>query len=99
MDKWGRRVVRAEWKKIRDCAIDSQFVYMEKSATKENRMGHKGRNIRKVPKEKMKPVAVNNQSGGAVSGLMQVGQAPEVAKGTPFGRGGMNPSAGSKKKH
>jgi hypothetical protein len=60
-------------------------------------MGHKGRNIKKLPKEKMKPVAVNHSNGGAVSGLMQASQAPEVSKGMPFGRGGANPSNGPAK--
>jgi hypothetical protein len=56
-------------------------------------MGHKGKNVRKAPKEKTKPVAPVNQNGGAVSSLTQ----PAKANAMPFGHGGMDRSGGSKK--
>jgi len=66
-------------------------------------MGHKGVSIRKLPKAKSKPLATANHGSGSVSGLAQPegvrGQLPGKAKVMPFGKGGMNPSSGSKKRH
>jgi hypothetical protein len=60
-------------------------------------MGHKGKNVRKAPKEKLKPFAAANPHGGAVSDLAQsenrAGQFPAKANAMPFGQGG------SKKNH
>jgi hypothetical protein len=66
-------------------------------------MGHKGVSIRKIPKARTKPATTTDHSGGAVSGL---NQSPEsTGKQLPgndglrqSGRGGQNPTSGSKGK-
>jgi hypothetical protein len=64
-------------------------------------MGHKGVSIRKVPKTKLKPLAIANHGGGSVSDLAQsqrgLKQLPGKTSGSPIGNGGITPAAGSKK--
>jgi hypothetical protein len=66
-------------------------------------MGHKGVSKRKLPKEKLKPLASANRSGGSIPDLVQAErgtrQVPGKPSGLPFGSSGMNPSSGSKKNH
>ena len=66
-------------------------------------MGHKGVSKRKLPKEKLKPLATANRGGGSISDLAQADrgtrQVPEKPSGLPSGIGGMNPLPGSKKNH
>jgi hypothetical protein len=66
-------------------------------------MGHKGVSKRKLPKEKMKPLATANRSGGSISDLAQADRGTRHVPGKPSGLpsdiGGMNPSSGSKKNH
>jgi hypothetical protein len=65
-------------------------------------MGHKGVSKRKLPKEKVKPVATANRSAGLIAGLTESKSTPQQtpgrATGMPFGQGGINP-AGTKKGH
>jgi hypothetical protein len=65
-------------------------------------MGHsKGTMKRKLPKDKVKPLATANRGGGTVSGLIHSentgAQLPGKARAMPLGKGGMNPSSGSNK--
>jgi hypothetical protein len=66
-------------------------------------MGHKGVSKRKLPKEKIKPLATANRGSGPVSILSQSesasGRLSEKTGPAPFHQGGMNPTPGSKKKH
>jgi hypothetical protein len=63
-------------------------------------MGHKGVSKRKLPKEKLKPLATDNH-GGSISDLAQADrgtrQVPGKSSGIPYGNGGMNSTFGSKK--
>lgn len=66
-------------------------------------MGHKGVSKRKLPKEKLKPLATANHSGGSISDLAQADrgtrQVPGKPSGLPSGNSEMNPSSGSNKNH
>jgi hypothetical protein len=69
----------------------------------ENKMGHKGVSKRKLPKEKVKPLATANHSSGLISGLTQspgaAGRLSESPRAMPFNKGGAKPSSGSKQGH
>jgi hypothetical protein len=66
-------------------------------------MGHKGVSKRKLPKEKEKTIATANRGTGLIAGLNKseggMKQPPGKSQGMPFGQGGINPSAGTKKDH
>ncbi len=64
-------------------------------------MGHKGVSKRKLPKQKLKPLATANRSGGSISDLAQAEKTTRQLPGKngtlPLANGGMNPSSGLKK--
>ena len=66
-------------------------------------MGHKGVSKRKLPKEKTKLLVISNRGSDTISGLIKSentpGQLAVKARMKPFGKGGANPSSGSKERN